>query len=388
MHTHRMGNGAPDFELATDASSRRLPTRPLLARPPYCRRRPTRPRDCPHLAAALHICRSPSSTRFSEKVSFTPLPDDLRRRDKFEEGALNDDISRREFGMAAGAAGVGLITPSKSLAANESNAPPVNYSSGLIESPPTYYEVLAPVGGSTKPPMVLISGGAHTGACYLATVDGRPCWAHAFVRAGYKVVVPDWPGVGRSGYIPLDDLTGDVVVAGLGKIVAIAPGPPGNIQAVSEIASETADTVVVRGSTTMTINLKQAVVSDRNFVEVKLVGRSAQFPREYIAVYASSLSPIPPRLLYQRRNIRGSQLKVADLSNYRGKRILVMTGTADIDHPRDLDGAIVEWLNQNGAKADFLYLGDHGIEGNGHMMMLEKNSDALAGRILSWIENS
>jgi pimeloyl-ACP methyl ester carboxylesterase len=270
--------------------------------------------------------------------------------------------------------------------------------------------------------MILICGGGHTGACYLATVDGRPGWAQAFVRAGYKVVVPDWPGVGRSGYIPIDNLTGDVVVEGLGKIVAslgqpaiimthsmsgaygwklierygqhiaklvaIAPGPPGNIQAVSDIASETADTVVVRGSTTMTINLKQPVVSDRNFVEVKLVGKSAQFPREHIGAYASSLTPIPPRLLYQRRNIRGSQLKVSDLSNYRGKRILVMTGTADIDHPRELDGAIVEWLNQNGAKADFLYLGDHGIEGNGHMMMLEKNSDALAGQVLSWIENS
>jgi pimeloyl-ACP methyl ester carboxylesterase len=157
---------------------------------------------------------------------------------------------------------------------------------------------------------------------------------------------------------------------------------------VSDVVSETADTVVVRGSTTMTINLKQPVVSDRNFVEVKLVGKSAQFPREHIGAYASSLTPIPPRLLYQRRNIRGSQLKVSDLSNYRGKRILVMTGTADIDHPRELDGAIVEWLNQNGAKADFLYLGDHGIEGNGHMMMLEKNSDALAGQVLSWIEKS
>jgi pimeloyl-ACP methyl ester carboxylesterase len=328
-------------------------------------------------------------------------------------------ISRREFGMAAG---VALMTSSESLAANESSGPPVNYSSGLIESPPAYYEVLEPVRGSTKSPMVLISGGAHTGACYLATVDGRPGWAHAFVRAGYKVVVPDWPGVGRSGYIPLDDLTGDVVVEGLGKIVrslgqpaivmthsmsgaygwklvenygqhiaklvAIAPGPPGNIQAVSDIVSETADTVVVRGSTTLTINLKQPVVSDRNFVEVKLVGKSTQFPREHIAVYASSLTPIPPRLLYQRRNVRGSQLKVTDLSNYRGKRILVMTGTEDIDHPRKLDEAIVEWLNQNGAKADFLYLGDHGIEGNGHMMMLEKNSDALAGKILSWIETS
>ena len=33
-------------------------------------------------------------------------------------------------------------------------------------------------------------------------------------------------------------------------------------------------------------------------------------------------------------------------------------------------------------------LGDHGIDGNGHMMMLEKNSDVLAGQVLSWIEKS
>jgi len=113
----------------------------------------------------------------------------------------------------------------------------------------------------------------------------------------------------------------------------------------------------------------------------------AQFPRDHIGVYSSSLTPIPPRLLYQRRNIRGSQLKVTDLSNYRGRRILVMTGTADADHPRKLDESIVDWLNQNGAKADFIYLGERGIVGNGHMMMLEKNSDALAEQIMAWIEN-
>jgi hypothetical protein len=38
-----------------------------------------------------------------------------------------------------------------------------------------------------------------------------------------------------------------------------------------------------------------------------------------------------------------------------------MTGTADADHPRKLDESIVKWLNQNGAKADFIYLGDGGI---------------------------
>jgi hypothetical protein len=40
-----------------------------------------------------------------------------------------------------------------------------------------------------------------------------------------------------------------------------------------------------------------------------------------------------------------------------------------------------------GAKADFIYLGDRGIIGNGHMMMLEKNSDALAEQAVPWIEN-
>ena len=85
-------------------------------------------------------------------------------------------------------------------------------------------------------------------------------------------------------------------------------------------------------------------------------------------------------MLYQRRNIRGSQLKIGDLSNYRGKRILVMTGTADADHPRKLDEGIVTWLNEHGAKADFIYLGDRGITGNGHMV-LENNSTALAHQI-------
>jgi hypothetical protein len=32
-------------------------------------------------------------------------------------------------------------------------------------------------------------------------------------------------------------------------------------------------------------------------------------------------------------------------------------------------------------------LGDLGITGNGHMLMLERNSDALAQLIIDWIES-
>ena len=58
----------------------------------------------------------------------------------------------------------------------------------------------------------------------------------------------------------------------------------------------------------------------------------------------------------------------------------------DFDHSREADGAIVFWLSANGANADFAFLGDQGIVGNGHMMMLERNSDEIARVILDWLD--
>jgi hypothetical protein len=33
-------------------------------------------------------------------------------------------------------------------------------------------------------------------------------------------------------------------------------------------------------------------------------------------------------------------------------------------------------------------LGDRGVSGNGHMMMIENNSDEVAKLILSWVEGA
>ncbi len=65
----------------------------------------------------------------------------------------------------------------------------------------------------------------------------------------------------------------------------------------------------------------------------------------------------------------------------------MLTGTEDLGHPRAVDEPIADWLNANGASADFIYLGDQGITGNGHMLMLEDNSDAIAQLIIDWIES-
>jgi len=52
-----------------------------------------------------------------------------------------------------------------------------------------------------------------------------------------------------------------------------------------------------------------------------------------------------------------------------------------------MDDCTAAFLTQAGAKPDRLALAEHGIRGNGHMMMLESNSDAVADAIAGWIRN-
>lgn len=302
--------------------------------------------------------------------------------------------------------------------------PAITQSAGLTEDPATYFDVLEPAAGSAKPPMMLIHGGAHTGSCYLVTADGRPGWAHAFARQGYKVVIPDWPGCGRSGYVPGDQLDGKLVVAGLGKVLAslgepaivvthsmsgaygwklleqhgenvdklvgVAPSPPGNIQAEPEILHDSDDAIDVqffKGASVLKLSRRLPFVPGSGFADQKLIGTSKRFPRDRAAQYAASLIAIPHRLVLERANLGGGQLKVGNFAPFLDKRVLVMTGTDDIDHPIQIDKPIADWLNENGARADYLYLGDMEIMGNGHMMMLEDNSDQLARIIVSWIQD-
>lgn len=328
-------------------------------------------------------------------------------------------ISRRHFGALAAITGVGIAIKPVSTAAKQSSQDGINISCGYVQGPNTYYEHLKPAQQTNKPTIVMVPGGAHTGSCYQVTADGRQGWAFDFVTMGYPVVVLDWPATGRSGYIADPNVNGEIVCAGIGKViesiaqpvvlmthsmsgaygwkvlekygqhvsrlVAIAPGPPGNIQPPADVVSETPEKIVIRGTTNYTLNRTVPFVSTQGFVVGKLIGKSELFPRELTASYTASLIPIPAKLLQQRLNIHGTQLKVEDLRYYRDKPVVVVTGTNDTDHPKDIDQKTVDWLKSNGTKVDYYYLGDKGVAGNGHMMMMEQNSDVIAKLIAGWI---
>jgi hypothetical protein len=49
---------------------------------------------------------------------------------------------------------------------------------------------------------------------------------------------------------------------------------------------------------------------------------------------------------------------------------------------------LVKYLEQAGVHPTFFNLGAMGIHGNGHMMMLEKNSDQIADVMEKWVRKS
>jgi pimeloyl-ACP methyl ester carboxylesterase len=292
---------------------------------------------------------------------------------------------------------------------------------------PIYVDRIAPKGLARNTTIVLLHGGAHSGACYLATADGRPGWAYDFAGHGYTVLVPDWPGVGRSGAIDFVELTGEVVCTAIGDLiaaqpepepvilvthsvsgaygwrilerysehiaalVAIAPGPPGNIQAAAREIGRVGSVVEIEPTglaafkSTMFLDLARGFLVPKEVARHKLIGSSSRFPTERLDPYLASLLPVPPTLFYQRLNVGGCQIRIENAAGFRAKPIAVVTGDCDTDHPREVDDRIVRWLREIGADCEAIYLPDRGIAGNGHMMMLERNSGEIADLIVGWI---
>ncbi|HKX40362.1 MAG TPA: alpha/beta fold hydrolase [Burkholderiaceae bacterium] len=284
------------------------------------------------------------------------------------------------------------------------------------ESHPVHVDVLPKARiGQTKPPIIMLHGGFHTGAAWLATPDGRPGWARYFAQQGHDVYVPDWPGHGRSpSPAPLEQLSTRqvadaiaVLVAQVGPavllahsaagpvawwiaeqfpasvlaVVGIAPGPPANL--LEALPDDPAVVESLRFDSThgcpVYSPLDAPTVADATFIR-EFWANSPRFPKASIATYARSIVPESSRLLNERFNIGGRGLRLLDPEVVRAKPILIVTGDHDLRHPKAVDGRLAEYL-----AADFVWLPDAGVAGNGHMLMIEENSDDIAGIVNAWL---
>ena len=68
------------------------------------------------------------------------------------------------------------------------------------------------------------------------------------------------------------------------------------------------------------------------------------------------------------------------------KNIPILIISSEASYHASYDHCTAAYLTQAGVANSFIRLADRGIHGNGHMMMLEKNSDAIAGVIEGWLK--
>lgn len=262
----------------------------------------------------------------------------------------------------------------------------------------------------------MIHGGFHTGRAYLGTPDGRKGWAQLFAERGHKVFVPDWPAHGNSpGLEKIEQLRSLDVAQSLGEllrsvgkcilvahsaggplawwlaenlpdqvfaIVGIAPGPPANI--LPELPDDPSAVNALRldaqaGCPVYSAQNTAATV-DATFIR-EFWANSPRFPLSHIDDYVSTIVPESPRILNERFNIGDTGLKLTHPSLVGQRPILIVTGELDLRHPKLVDGALADFLG-----ADFAWLPNLGIRGNGHMLMIEDNSHEIAGLLVQWLE--
>ncbi len=292
---------------------------------------------------------------------------------------------------------------------------------------------------SSKPNIVLVHGGGGQGTDYLTTPDGRPGWAPLLAAQGYPVYVVDRPGHGRSPYDPqhLGEPTptwGAELLTGI--FLGDPQGPPlppntqwpGALDGSDEIFAQFAasqgplstrlgemhsrerdrlvsllerigPSFIVAHSAGgpgvfLTADSRPDLVLGLAAVEVigpPFLGRPgmelpwglaaapmnydppANSPSDFELVIDES-KPVPEALQAEPARTLPNLAKVP-----------IAIVTAEASPFTYFDGHLKDFLDQTGCQSTLMRLADHGIHGNGHGMMLEKNNAEVLRVIETWI---
>lgn len=277
-----------------------------------------------------------------------------------------------------------------------------------------YYELLGPE-AADGPPLLLIHGGGATGACWRATPDGRVGWADQLADRGHRLWVTDWPGTGRSGNRNGLEIDYAAVVEGyrtllreviaepvvvvchsmggavtwqlvehesdlVAGVLSVAGAYPANVAPRSRVVSDDGDVAVVDFADTgvrMTVDRRVMNLYGDGYVFQQGIATSTRFPMDRVEEMRASFVGLPPRMLLQRLGVEPGMPTIDSGAGFAGKPIRLLAGAEDPAHTRAIEERTLGLLRGWGAEAELIWLPELGIEGNGHFMFFEENSDEL-----------
>lgn len=273
---------------------------------------------------------------------------------------------------------------------------------GVIAIDHTYVEYQIPRELKSRYPILFVPGGSHTGVMYDTTPDGREGWYNSFTRRGFPCFQTDMPNRGRSGF-------------------------------------ESTQILVVRQGRADAASLP---VINRHSVESAWVGfrfgpkpgvpfDDCQFPLDYMDQYVRQMVPffgglgddaklvaglvavferIGPSIVVAHSQGGRATLRAAVSRPDLIKAVVVLEPsapepaeglerfpimwlvgdnyTADFSEKFGDPGVFASSINARGGRVQVIELPKLGILGNGHMMMMDRNSEELADLTERWIREA
>jgi pimeloyl-ACP methyl ester carboxylesterase len=311
-----------------------------------------------------------------------------------------------------------------------------------------YVEILTPRHPRQRYPLVLIHGAAQTATNWMGTPDGRPGWADYFVAQGYTVYMVDQPARGRSPWLPdvdgkLATFAAEAIESRFtapeasnlwpqAKLHSQWPGTGRIGDPVFDAFYATQVPYLADGTETQRLN-QQAVAAllDRIGPSIILThSQSGPFgwliadARPQLVKAVVAVEPAGPpfeNAVFDTKKARAwgvtdipitydppvsdpAELKVAQQTQPDGPDLVLcwqqqaparrlpnlanipaVVITTEASYHAAYDHCTAKYLTQAGVKVTAFRLGDHGIHGNGHMVMLEKNNLQVASMIAGWL---
>ncbi len=302
---------------------------------------------------------------------------------------------------------------------------------GTVQRGPMYVEWEAPAGPSPGPPWVLVHGGGGQGTDYLTTPDGRLGWSRLLVDQRHTVYVVDRPGHGRSPHHP--DVLGPIgpqMGAEVLRPIFVPPtdGPDSNPSADLHTqwpgGREPGDPVYDQwlapsGPTLASLSDMQALEQARlaelldRVGPAVLVTHSLGGPGAFLAADARpdqvaaliAIETIGPPFAKRPEmgldlawGVAGNPLAFdpppadpSELQDGTARRLVnlsrfpiaVVTGEASLFLAFDRE--LVAFLDGAGCDVELVRLADHGVHGNSHGIMIERNNADTLAVITRWV---
>lgn len=259
--------------------------------------------------------------------------------------------------------------------------------------------------------ITFVHGGGGQGAEFVRTSDGRPGWVHAFLAAGFPVFVLDRPGHGRSNWsvaalgegLPLpnyetlyprfveparhdlwpgadrhtqwsdDPMAGDRFMASQGRMATSLEASQRHVEAIADALFEvTGSTVLLTHSAGGPCGWALAAMASSDLIAAIVAVEPLGFPgyEHALGSFNNGLAAAP---------FSGTN----DPYDYS-----IAVVTAEASWMRDENAKAVQFLEDSDRDVEHLRLWEHGIFGNGHMLMSEKNSDEIANLIIAWLDRT